>query len=377
MSLDESIDDIFSTSASETPQRDQSTIVSRSEMDKSTFSIDDELADFLGDSSTPVSNIKTESAPIVSSTEKKDSDNADSDFMSWLSDATDTNILTTTTPNQVEKSLQAEENISKSDIDTLKETPKVVAPTTTIVPAAKSDSFSVDNFLEDILGESKPVPKAAITSVVEDTATSNTVGSGTAAPDSITFSAEASLSTPSVPEYADFDSQIDAILKSSFPNIAKLKDTITRHMGFIPDAQRGPIWNLLLTGQFSEDFEASSVGPVSGLESVINKDKLIVDVDEIVSNSFLFHPRRPASDQSALKQSLQNILVLYCTRKQVPYQSNLLSLLTPLLTSNEPIPVSIASSCFYNLVTDFVPFTDTQVCIYMYYVSISICEECY
>ena len=397
MSMDASIDDIFSTKVDETPQKDSSTIVSRGEMDKSTFSIDDELADFLGEesTSTPISNIKAEAtvSNISSSgtSEKKGvaTENADAnDFMSWLSDVTDTNILSETKPNNNEIHESKGEITEPKSIDSVlqDEAPKVTSSATTIsssparvVVQDTSSTFSMDTFLEDILGESKPVSKAPSTTataaadISTSKATNTTMANITATPDSITFSADSSSSLPAplgvastTTDYADFDSQIDTILKSSFPNISKLKDIITRHMGYVPDSQRGPIWNLLLTGQFSEDFEANSVGSVSGYESIpiANANRLVSDIEDVVSNSFLFGQNQNRShvpDKAVLKQSLQNILVLYCTRKQVPYSSYLLLLLTPLLTAYEPVPLSIASSCFYNLVTDFIPFTDTQV----------------
>lgn len=367
MSLDVSMDDIFSFSNDVTPQKENSNIISRGEMDKSTFSIDDELADFLGESSTPISNIKKDPVSIskngdVASTEKKGVEHTDTnDFMNWLSDVTDTNILETKgETNQP----QSNQETSK----TIESTPSKVTETET------KDSFSMDSFLEDLLGnDSKPITASKVPTTTSGTDTIAPKSmSSTTGPDSITFSAESSVPTPaSTSEYVDFDQQIDTILKSSFPNISKLKDIITRHMGYIPDLQRGPIWNLLLTGQLSEDFEATSVGSSSMVENenkVVNIDKLVTDVEEIICNTFLFQhhhqqQQNSVSDKTVLKQSLQNIIVLYCTRKQVPYQSYLLSLLAPLLTSYEPIPVSIASSCFYNLVTDFIPFTETQVYI--------------
>jgi len=381
-----SIDDIFSTKVDETPQKDSSAIISRGEIDKSTFSIDDELADFLGENSsnTPISNIKIEPISTMASSisEKKvtsTTENTDAnDFMSWLSDVTDTNILTETKPNTNGDKNSNDIMESKGEFAESKLLNSVSQGEPSKTATSTTTPSSMDTFLEDILGESKSVSKvpssATTTNTTADISKASSTSLMNSTPDSITFSTDSSslpASANLTSDYADFDSQIDTILKSSFPNISKLKDIITRHMGYIPDSQRGSIWNLLLTGQLSEDFEASSVGSVLGCESVANFDKLVNDIEEVVSNSFLFgqqnQHRSVVLDKAVLKQSLQNILVLYCTRKQVPYSSYLLLLLAPLLTAYEPIPMSIASSCFYNLVTDFIPFTDTQVCIIITY----------
>jgi hypothetical protein len=174
-------------------------------------------------------------------------------------------------------------------------------------------------------------------------------------------SAESSSISPPIKDYT---AEIDATIRSSFPDIQKLRQLLfdSRH---IPAANRCTIWNILLTGSSIEDLEAKYYHLKEDEHDAKNFAALVQDADAVMHK--LCQPSSPLSQgreaspcvstvDESFRLDLIDVISLYCLRKNIDYNPLLLQLLLPLAyESRASIPRTLLSSSFYNLIDNFVP----------------------
>lgn len=288
----------------------------------SSFSIDDELADIFGsDTPTPDPNKRITSTYDASAdraqvhSRLEDSPGAtisieagissdDNDFMSWLNEspakASGVGSAIKTTPTLL--------NMQSNSLLPTMEIP--------------SNNASVDSFFDEVFGEEKD--KSAPPSPIKSN------------------------------DHKLLEKDIAEIVHSSFPDVSQLKDVLLQ-AGYIPSNLRGPVWSLLLTGSCTEDHEAVLYRP--NVAEVTDGERIASDCQAIVSINF---PGTSGS-ASSMERDLFDILALYCVRRQVEYNHLFCNMLVPMLATNQPMSRAFASSCFYSLVSEFVPMVNLQV----------------
>jgi len=155
-----------------------------------------------------------------------------------------------------------------------------------------------------------------------------------------------------------FDEKIAGIIQSSFPDIQLLRQLIWKE-GKVPQAYRGQVWSLLLNESCVEDeevrnFSAASVG-FSDFETVAS------DCSAVISSSGV---TLSAEEAERAREDMQDILVLYCQRRSIPYNPILCRLLCPLIVTQNRVSRTLASSCFYSLVSMFIPLINLNPIAY-------------
>jgi hypothetical protein len=124
-------------------------------------------------------------------------------------------------------------------------------------------------------------------------------------------------------------------IESVFPDLQALRERCIAD-GCVPSQYRGDIWNLLLSGNNVSDDEIFK-------ECV--RGSRVFDVYEIGK----------IWNIPGLEGDLQDIINLFCRRMNREYQNYMTHILIPLLVSGTPLKKQVASSCFYNLCTSFLP----------------------
>ena len=282
---------------------------------------------------TPVTAApSTPSATSVKSAKKESTDD-DLDFLSWLGDSTtpvkSPSSNTGTNPG-ARLVVPGDAPASLSD-RAFKRSSSYSADSglTTPTQAQSKVKALMDNFFDDLFGG---ISKAA--PIIDQ--------------DAIT---KVKMSN------ADFERQVCEMINSSFIDVPTLR-TFLREGGYIPSAYRGQVLCSLLTGDSSinEDPELEDTEGLSLLASKFNNHAgMISDCNIMTSISYC-----DESSSSRIRQDLQDIITLYCIRKEREYSSVLCSLLAPLLLAPNSFSKELSSSCFYCLVSDFVPLLSLQ-----------------
>ena len=244
------------------------------------------------------------------------------DFLDWLQESSSTkNISSTNLPAIAEDALYSP---NTSFIDT---TPKAERVSST--GSAKEVSKDMDNFFNEVFGSPSPSTKSRKT-----------------------FSMDA---TEADDVHLSFEEQVQSIVQSAFPDIQQLR-RIVLAAGYVPAPLRAEVWSLLLNETCAEDVEVLHYSSSDGVECE-NGDSLASDVAALVSSL----PTDNGVNQDELRKDMHDILSLYCQRRQIAYNSVLCRLLSPLLAVPQRASRAQASSCFYNLSSEFAPLINLNV----------------
>lgn len=155
----------------------------------------------------------------------------------------------------------------------------------------------------------------------------------------------------------EVQSDINAILQSSFPDLQKLRKLLMEAR-YIPTDKRCHIWNTLLTGSSIEDLEAKYYHFKMEDAQSKNFSNLLDDVESVMKRT----KGLAANEIDALKHDLTDIISLFCLRKDVDYNPLFLQLLAPLaIESKSHFPKTVISSSFYNFVENFAPLARLDV----------------
>jgi hypothetical protein len=268
-------------------------------------------------------------APVAGLAAPKDPQDDDLDFLSWLGDSTTPVKATATATATPASTTEKKPNPSLSIESQIKNIP-VKQPTNTdsgVTSPTQSQSkvkAMMDIFFDDLFGgQQQPAPNA-------------------------TTEREVPLKLKMTS--ADFERKVEEMVISSFVDLPVLRSLLLEG-GYVPSQSRAQVWCLLLTGSCSsfEDPELGDTQRLSTLASELrNHGQLLTDCQAVVS-------KNDTAAGSILQEDLQDILILYCTRREREYSSVLCSLLTPLLSAPNPFSKEMASSCFYSLASEFAP----------------------
>ena len=190
---------------------------------------------------------------------------------------------------------------------------------------------------------------------------------------------------------SEYEQELRTMTYASLPDISRLRALVFR-AGYIPPQLRAQVWCLLLRGSCQEDDEASNYFP-SGEEQLDGKETLETDCEALVNEavarapsltpSATEHGSDSANKGSAggsaggsgvagvlahldgrraaeLKGQLRDVLMLYCMRRSVEYNSVLCKLLCPLLLCSQPCSKGMAASSLNALASEFVPLVKLQ-----------------
>lgn len=134
---------------------------------------------------------------------------------------------------------------------------------------------------------------------------------------------------------SDIDNFCKEALESIFPDLQSLRERCIS-AGCVPSQYRGGIWNLLLSGNnvsddeiFKESYRGSRIFDTFAIGKLW--------------------------DVPGLEGDLQDIINLFCRRMNREFQDYMVQILIPLLVSSNPMKKQVASTCFYNLCTSFLP----------------------
>ena len=152
-----------------------------------------------------------------------------------------------------------------------------------------------------------------------------------------------------------YEDKIKNIVESTFPDIQKLRKLIYE-AGHVPMAQRAQVWSLVLNESSAGDEEARHFSAQS--VEFEGHQALASDCSAVIISSGL---QLSAGETERTRTDLQDLLVLYCQRRNVPYRAVLCRLLSPLLVVPEPASRTQASSAFYTLASSFTPLINLNV----------------
>ena len=285
------------------------------------------------------------------------------DFLEWLQDSPAKTTKTKTTSN-----------ITTTSTSTAP-TPASEATARAVAHLAGNESFMLAS--KSLHVDHKDTSKASMDSFFNEVFGS---GSPTASAKSHKF-----LSSDEYDDANNVDGQaprtveekILSIVQSSFPDINLLRSVICSG-GYIPSSLRAQVWSLLLTESSAEDEEVRHFSSES--VDFANIQALVSDCKAVISSSNCLQPHSAEAEQC--KKDMQDILVLYCQRRNFAYKSVLCRLLSPLLVVGAGAGAGAAaevvqqqqqlhqeqrcsrvhaSSCFYALASEFVPLINLQV----------------
>ena len=252
----------------------------------------------------------------------KDPIDEDLDFLSWLGDATPeraatpTSVIEGTTDNHDSAANKSKNSQSKSAHIS---EPSANSPT----HAQSKVKAMMDVFFDDLFG-------------------------GQQIPEEV---AEQSTPTKARLTSADFEVKVRDMVSSSFVDVDSLRNLLLEG-GYVPVQHRAQVWSVLLTGSCSsfDDAELRDTKKLSALGTdLVNYGQLVSDCEATVKRD----------DESAgglnLQNDLQDILILYCTRREREYNSVMCQMLLPLMLVPSSFTKESASSCFYSFSSEFTP----------------------
>jgi hypothetical protein len=316
--------------------------------------IEDELFELLGSSTTPVKD----GQPKKNETDKASSSTAavsspsDQDFLSWLEETPKKSAS-----NDVSSTTEDGKPVSSSNLSHL---PAPPAGTSQTKPDSAPPS-TVDSFLDDVFGvdsSPKTSPVKTVKSEPGKEDSSRTKSKQTFS-SSVSSTSTATTSSSSSKEQ-DYETEIENILTSPFPDLGHLRLLIDSH-GFIPMKYRVKVLVLLLTGSCLADEEASSF-----TASTTDKNffiDLIPDCEILLKNNGMI-------DNKSIVEMISDVVYLYCQRRSVEYKNVysriMLSILGDLQSSENMKNVSkpLLSSCFYSVASSFLPLIGLQVFLF-------------
>jgi hypothetical protein len=231
-----------------------------------------------------------------------------------------------------EFSLEAPADDGQDFLSWLEETPKSTSFTApkTVVPTSPMAPKSMETFFDEVFGDDvMPSP-----------------------------SAKSKLSSHSIDhtDPASYEHSLLEIITSSFPDVMSLKQIIFEH-GYVPSALRAQVWTLILSGNSSDDEEARHFNSNTSAD-VVNKKVMQSDIAALIGNLSSSSQWRSVDEMS---RDMQDLLTLYCLRRNLAYSSVLGQLLAPLLLTAHTPSRPMVSSCFYSLVSSFAPLVNLNV----------------
>jgi hypothetical protein len=276
---------------------------------------------------TPVST--STPAPIVGLVSLKESQDDDLDFLSWLGDSTPPVKASASPTSTPAPPAEKKPNASLSLDSQIKNIPLQQPSSTDSGVTSPTQSQSkvkamMDIFFDDLFG-----------------------GQQQQAPNATT---EREVPLKLKMTSADFERKVEEMVIASFVDVPLLRSLLLEG-GYVPSQCRAQVWCLLLTGSCTsfEDPELGDTQRLSTLASELrNHGLLLTDCQAVVNKDNV-------AAGSMLQEDLQDILILYCTRREREYSSVLCNLLTPLLSAPNPFSKEMASSCFYSLASEFAP----------------------
>ena len=252
----------------------------------------------------------------------KDAIDEDLDFLSWLGDATPERAATPT--SVIEGTTDTHDSAANKSKNSKSKSSHVSEPSANSPTHAQSKvKAMMDVFFDDLFG-------------------------GQQRPEEI---AEQSTPTKARLTSADFEVRVRDMVSSSFVDVDSLRNLLLEG-GYVPVQHRAQVWSVLLTGSCSsfDDAELRDTQNLSTLGSdLVNYGQLVSDCETIVKRD----------DASAgglnLQNDLQDILILYCTRREREYNSVMCQMLLPLMLIPSSFTKESASSCFYSFSSEFTP----------------------
>jgi hypothetical protein len=234
-------------------------------------------------------------------------------------------------------SLDAPVDDNQDFLSWLEETPKSTsfAAPKTVVPTSPMAPKSMETFFDEVFGDDvMPSP-----------------------------SAKSKLSSHSIDhsDPANYEHTLLEIITSSFPDVMSLKQTIFEH-GYVPIALRAQVWTLILSGNNSDDEEARHFNSSTSTTDVVNKKAMQSDCAALIGN--LSNSLQWRSGEE-MNRDMQDLLSLYCLRRNLAYSSVLGQLMSPLLLTTHTPSRTMASSCFYSLVSSFAPLVNLNVSLFV------------
>lgn len=131
--------------------------------------------------------------------------------------------------------------------------------------------------------------------------------------------------TAEAEETEKYISELDAIIHSGFPDTAQLRQLIFE-AGYIPESHRHSVWTLLLTGNCVLDEEAKNY--TAGAGAISDQQLVKADCTALLSLSDI---ALSAQEAEQITASMCNIIILYCVRRSVRYNSVMSKVLAPLM----------------------------------------------
>jgi hypothetical protein len=326
--------------------------VSTNSTSESSKNIEDELFELLGSTATPVKNVppkKTEaSQPSASSA--TNSTPSDQDFLSWLEETpkkSASNDFSSSTPSvPIDEKPTSSTNLNQLPVS---------QANTSQTKLDNAPPSNVDAFLDDVFGvdtspKTTPVKTVKNEPVKEDSA-------HTKSKQTFSSSISSSSTISSSSKEHSYESEIENILTSPFPDLGQLRLLIDSH-GFIPIKYRVKVLVLLLTGSCLVDEEASSFTASTNDKNFFID--LIPDCEILLKNNGM-------NENKSIVEMISDVVYLYCQRRSVEYKNVysriMLSILGDLQNSENMKNLSkpLLSSCFYSIASSFLPLIGLQV----------------
>lgn len=289
-----------------------------------TKSVEDELFELLNSPDPVIPGKLTDSEGISNSTQPI-SYSDPQDFLSWLDDASPTKIIPDSKSNVV-----TESNDLLSNLD------EVISSSTLELPPVEEKQITAsvlqtnDSIYDEMFGAT-------------ETETTNNV--------STTFAQTQSTTV----DISEFENNMDAILSSPFPDVARLRELIDKS-GYIPGHQRLCALLLLLTGSCQADEEADRFS-VSPSEREFHRD-LVSDTQSLIKSCY---SSKEAPGVMNLEHDLIDVAILYCQRRSIDYKNIFSRLLISIFGEvNHHQSKALVSSCFYSLMSQFIPMVSLQ-----------------
>ena len=268
--------------------------------------------------------VQSKDVPAVSA--KPTTDDDDLDFLSWLGDASP--------PLKSTASVTESTHSAAGRADVTTKESKIKAHTPTTVGGALSSPTQsqskvkamMDVFFDDLFGGQER----------------QEVSADRGTPSKVLMTA------------TEFETRVKEAVSSSFSDSSALHSLLLVG-GYVPCQYRAQVWCVLLTGSCTsfQDAELKDTQRMSALASVLpNIGTLLADCEAAAKSA---NRNVDGIHGSKVQEDMQDILILYCSRREKEYSTVLCHLLSPLLLGSNSFSKEMASFCFYTLASVFAP----------------------
>jgi hypothetical protein len=172
------------------------------------------------------------------------------------------------------------------------------------------------------------------------------------------FEAEVPIQKTNEANHLAYEKELANLIDAAFPDTGRIRELIDTQ-GYLPDTLRVQALLVLLNGSCHLDDEAEEF-KVSETErefyrDILNDCQSLLDLT--TSNSI----------KSLLLNEILDIVVLFSQRRSVDYKNIYGRILISIYGGENVVKKPLASSYFYALTSQFLPFVNLQVRIYYYY----------